>query len=109
MLKFRAVDREGFENIRTGKKRVETRAATEKCRKVAVGDEIVFACGKERLAKRVKRVYRWRSIAAMLREVPLARIMPGIKSVGEARKVYASYPGYTEKLRKHGLVGWELT
>lgn len=52
-LKFRAVNRDIFEAIRTGAKKVETRAATEKFRDIRKGDAVALVCGGNRMEKRV--------------------------------------------------------
>ena len=44
----------------------------------------------------------------MIRKLPLKRIMPDVKNLGEMQARYASYPGYEEKIKKHGLFAFEL-
>jgi ASC-1-like (ASCH) protein len=107
-IEFREVDRKRFEEIRDGVKRIETRAAAEKYLSVKEGDELVFRCGDDSFVKRVGRVYRWPSIEAMAEEVPLADVIPSAASMEETRARYASYPGYGEKIRKDGLLGFRL-
>ncbi len=87
---FREVDHARFEEVRSGIKTVETRAATEKYRAVQVGDEITFACGDDTFTKKVAKVYLW----------------PTIEQV---RERYASYPDYAEKLKEFGIIGFELS
>ena len=56
ILKFRLVNKDIFEAIVRGKKKIETRAATEKYRKIKVGDTVILKCGKKNLTKKVLRV-----------------------------------------------------
>jgi ASC-1-like (ASCH) protein len=107
-VRFREVDRKNFEEVRSGAKSIETRAATVKYRPIEVGDTLTFACGKDRFAKTITKRYHWPSIDAMVGEVPFQKIMPSVASVEDMKKVYASYPGYEEKIAEHGLLGFEL-
>ena len=107
-LRFRLVDKDNFDEVKDGLKRIETRAATVKYQPVAAGDTLTFVCGQERLVKRVARRYHWPSVDAMVREIDLKKVMPAVSSVEEMKRIYASYPGYTEKIREHGLLGFEL-
>ena len=104
ILRFRARDRKNFEEVRRGLKIVETRAATERYRKIQAGDQLVFVCGRARLAKLVKRSKHFDSIGAMFRAVGYKKIMPSASSAIEVRKIYYGYPGYKEKIRKFGIV-----
>jgi ASC-1-like (ASCH) protein len=107
-LRFAAKDRRSFDEIRTGRKLVETRAATVKYQPIEVGDELVFSCAGEKFSKKVARKYHWASVEEMVKEVPLASIIPWVDSIEEAKDVYASFPGYEEKIREFGLFGWQL-
>ena len=44
----------------------------------------------------------------MVKEIPFKQIMPSVDSVEEMKKAYASYPGYTEKIKEYGLLGFKL-
>ncbi|MDE2019465.1 MAG: hypothetical protein KGJ13_03900 [Patescibacteria group bacterium] len=68
ILRFRAVDKKNFEEIKNGLKAVETRAATPKYREIKRGDILLIACGKLRLEKEVKRVRVFRTIGAMAKQ-----------------------------------------
>ncbi|MFZ4500561.1 MAG: hypothetical protein ACOYMZ_03695 [Minisyncoccia bacterium] len=50
-LRFRAVDKKNFDEVKNGSKPIETRAATVKYQPIEVGDTLLFVCGKERLAR----------------------------------------------------------
>lgn len=107
-LTFRAVNRDTFDFIREGAKRIETRAATEKYADIAKGDKIVFACGKEKFSKTVVKVEKFRSIAALYRKYKPHQINPTWKSQADGRKAWASFPNYPEKIRTYGLLALTL-
>lgn len=107
-LRFRAVDKKNFEEVRNGIKSVETRAGTIKYQPVEVDDTLTFLCGKDRCIKKIVRKFRWSSIDAMVKEIDFKRIMPSVKSVDEMKKIYASYPDYEKKIKEYGLLGFEL-
>ena len=107
-LRFRAVDRRNFYDIKLGIKTIETRAASERYKHIKKGDVVVIVCGSAKLRKRVTRVRHFTSIGSMLKAIPLKRIMPSVVSIAAARKIYYGYPGYKEKIRANGLVALEL-
>lgn len=106
ILRFRARDRDNFNEIKRGLKTIETRAATPRYTKIRAGDRLVFVCGKARLTKKVKRAKRFRTIGEMLRAINYKKIMPSVQSVEEVRKVYYGYHGYKEKIKKFGVVAF---
>ena len=107
-LHFRQVDHKNFDEVANGTKSIETRAATIKYLPIEVGDTLTFVCGKDRLVKKVMKKYHWPSIEVMTMEIPFRRIMPSIASVDEMKKIYGSYPGYIEKIKEFGILGFEL-
>jgi putative endonuclease len=107
-LKFRQVDKARFEEIRSGKKEIETRAATVKYQPIIEGDSIIFTCGKEKFTKEISKKHHFKTVDSMLKKIPLKKIMPDVKTVEEAQKRYVSYPGYKEKIREHGIFAFEF-
>ena len=107
-LKFRVVNQDIFNTIKIGKKKVETQAATERYRRIAVGDRIILICGKNRFEKQVRKVQTFKTIAALLKKHSVKSINPAVKSVEELRKLYYSFPGYREKIKKFGLIALEF-
>jgi|SRR3989338_4368051 len=107
-LRFRQVNRNIFDAIRDGKKKVETRAHTARYQHSKRGDTLVFVCGRERFKRRVKRALRFKSINAMLRVYKAHNINPFVSSKKELEKIYGSFPGYKEKIKKFGLIAMEL-
>jgi len=108
VLVFRKVDKRGFGAVKDGLKKIETRAATPRYQKIKAGDSIKFVCGKSKFIKKVKRVELFKSISEMLKKYKVREINPFIKSEKELRNMYKSYPKYTEKLRKFGLIAIEF-
>lgn len=107
-LRFRVKDRKSFDDVKRGLKWVETRAATDKYRAIKAGDRLRFVCVAAKLERRIRRVTLFSSIPAMLKIYALTDVMPNIESVAEIRKVYWSYPGYREKIKKYGIIAFEL-
>jgi ASC-1-like (ASCH) protein len=107
-IRFRAIDRERFEEVRSGRKSVETRAATIKYQPIIEGDTMTFVCGKEHFTLSVKKKNHFQSPKALFKTIPLKKVMPDLKSVTDAEKRYASYPGYAEKIKEFGLFAFEL-
>lgn len=97
-----------FVALKDGTKKIETRAATEKYRKVSAGDILVFKCGTKEFERKIKKVSFFGSIAGMLKVYSVKSIMPDRVSKKELEEAYFSYSSYREKIRKCGLVAFEL-
>ena len=87
---------------------METRAGTSKYQNIRKGDQLTLICGKSRIMKRVKSAKRFKSIAALLKKYKSSEINPLCRTPGELEQMYYSFPGYKEKIKKNGLVVWEL-
>lgn len=107
-LRFRAINRDTFQAIRDGRKKVETRAATVKYRNIAAGDVITFVCGREKFERRVKRATAFKTIAAMLRTYDVSDISPNYPTAKELRAKYNTFPGYREKIKRFGVIAIRL-
>ncbi len=107
-LRFRAVNRDIFQAIRGGKKKVETRAATVKYRGIKAGDAVVFVCGKDKFQKQVKRATMFKTVGAMLKKYTVRDINLKCATTKELRDLYFSFPGYKEKIEKFGLIALEI-
>ncbi len=107
-LRFRAVDKKNFDQVKGGSKPIETRAATVKYQPIEVGDELVFACDGEKFSKKIINKEHYKSIDAMIKKIPFNDIMPSVKSVDEMKKAYASYSGYEEKIKEFGIFAFYL-
>ena|ERR1035437_9731941 len=107
-LRFRAVDKRNFDEIKSDVKSIETRAGTIKYQPIEVGDTLTFVCGKEKCMKKISKRFHWPSIDAMVEKIDFKKVMPSVASVTEMKKVYSSYPDYERKIKEHGLLGFEL-
>ena len=56
ILRIRKIDKTVFDSIKNKKKIIETRAATNKFRKIEKDDILVFVCEDKRLEKQIKQV-----------------------------------------------------
>ncbi len=107
-LRFRAKNRDIFEAVKDGTKKVETRAATRKFKDIKKGDYLFLVCGKERIKKKVKRVKIFKTIKDVLREYGVDEILPSAKSLADLEKICYSFPDYRRKIKKYGLMAFEL-
>lgn len=107
-LIFREIDKERFKEIRSGVKTIETRAATPKYQPAEIGDEIKFVCGGDSFSRLISKKYQWSSVDEMVKEISFKKVMPNASSAKEMKRVYSSYPGYDQKIKECGLLGFEL-
>ena len=107
ILRIRKVDKIVFDSIKHQEKTIETRAATDKYRKIKKGDILVFVCESERLEKQIKQVRVFQDIDDMLKKINFKKVMPFVNSIDEMKKVYYSFFG-KEKIKKFGLVVFKL-
>jgi len=107
-LRFRIVDRKNFDAIKRGLKKIETRAGSPRYQGIEKGYVLTIACGKERIARRVVNARRFKSVDALMRAVPFRDIMPWAPTKAAAREAWYGYPGYEERLKKFGIVAWNL-
>ncbi|HVZ10853.1 MAG TPA: ASCH domain-containing protein [Candidatus Paceibacterota bacterium] len=108
VLTFNQKNKDIFEKIKAGEKKVETRAATEKYQNIRAREEIIFVCGNSRFKKRVRKILKFKSIAGILKKYKPGDINPGITTAKEVIALYHSFPDYKEKIRKFGLIALEL-
>ena len=107
-LRLRATDKSIFNEIKSGTKSIETRAGTIRYQPIEVGDTLVFVCGSNRCTKKIVKKFHWTSIDAMVRNIGFKKVMPSVNSVKEMKNAYVSYPDYKKKIKKYGLLGFEL-
>jgi ASC-1-like (ASCH) protein len=108
ILRFNKTNRDIFEAIRDGRKRVETRAATVKYADLEPGETLTFVCDGERFDRTISAVSHFASIDALLEGYAPSQIHPDLTTAEELRALYHSFPGYEEKIAAHGLVAIEL-
>lgn len=108
-IRFREINRDTFNAIRTGRKKIETRAGTVRYKNIKAGEVITLVCGKNSFEKKIKKAEHFRTISAMLKKHKFSDIDPKAKTEKEMRAMYLSYPNYIEKIKKHGIVAWKLS
>lgn len=108
ILRIRASDKDIFDDLKSGRKSIETRARTKLYEPLTKGDTLTFVCGGKKLRKTITKVYRWRGVNALYREIPFKKVLPRVGSVEEAKRAHLAFPGYAEKIRASGLVGFKL-
>jgi len=108
VLRFRAANRDTFGAILDGSKKIETRAATIKYRGLKAGDIAVLSCGKDKVTKKILKVEYFKSIGAILKKYKPEMINRKTYTAEEARRTWHSYPGYREKIKRHGLIAMRL-
>lgn len=108
-LRFRAVDRVTFDDIRDGRKRVETRAATVKYKNIASGDVVIFVCEQDRFERHVATADHFASVDDMLKTFSVADINTRATDRDALLRMYHGFPGYEEKIKEHGLIALTVT
>ncbi len=109
VLKIRAADKEIFEAIRKNKKTVETRVDSPAYQDIAVGDMLIFSCAGKKLSRPVKRIRKFKSIRAIAQIYPITAINPSVSTEAELRAMYYGFSGYKERIKKYGILAFELT
>lgn len=107
-LKFPQSTKDVFEAVKTGLKNVETRAATPKYRAIKPGDKLTLACGADILEVIVIRACRFASVEDLYREIPVESVLPGVKTVKDAKAIHYGFDGYREKLQKFGIMAFDI-
>jgi len=108
ILKFRTVNKDIFEAVKSGKKKVEIRAITVKYQNIKPGEEVKLVCGEENFLKIVVGVKMFKNVTALLKNFNPQEINPSCHSKEELKKMFYSFPGYKEKISKYGLIALEL-
>jgi ASC-1-like (ASCH) protein len=108
ILPVREADRAIYNLIKSGEKKFETRAGGPKYQNIQKGNIVVLKCGKDRFEKKVAEVHKFKSVKEMLKNYKPSDILPGVKSADELMGLYHSFPGYDERLKKYGIMVFEL-
>ena len=107
-LVMREVDRSIFEDIVSGKKTIETRAATEKYRAIKSGNTLTFKCGEDKVTKVVEKSQHYKSLEDMFTHLPMALVLPNAVDLENAKAIYYSFPKYEEKIATYGIMAFSL-
>jgi ASC-1-like (ASCH) protein len=107
-LEFRESEKENFDQIQSGVKTIETRAAAPKYQDIKEGDELLFICGEEKLAKKIVKIRHFKNLDEIFEQIPYKNIMPSVESADELKGIYLSYPEYDKSIEKFGMFAFEL-
>lgn len=107
-LRFRAQNREIFEAIKDGRKKVETRAASPKFSSIKTGDIILLVCGNQKFERKINMAAKFKTIEDLLEKYQIKEINPFVNSLVELKKMYFGFPGYRKKIKKYGLMAFEI-
>ncbi len=107
-LVFNKINKDIFEALRDGIKKVETRAATPKYQNLKEKDIVIFSCDGESFEKEIKKVTHFESIDTLLKKYKPQDINPKLSSSEEIVKMYNSFPGYADKIKESGIIAIEL-
>jgi ASC-1-like (ASCH) protein len=107
-LIIREEDRNLFNQLVSGSKTIDTRAATSKYKNVQVGDILKFVCGQDELSKIVVGAVHYSSLDNMYGNLPMESILPSAHDISDAKRIHYSFPGYKEKLETYGVMAFKL-
>jgi ASC-1-like (ASCH) protein len=107
-LPFLEIDRKTFELIQEGKKKIETRAGNQEYFQIRENDSIEFSCGGEKIIKRVKKISHYKNLDDLFVAHKFQEINPEVSSYEELREKYAAFPGYEQRIKKYGILVFEL-
>ena len=107
-LIFQEANRNTFEFIKNGTKKVETRAGNPEYLTIKAGDTIEFSCGADTVVRTVKKVSHAETVEHLFFMFKSQDINPEAYSYDELRARYASYPGYPERIKQYGILAFTL-
>lgn len=107
-LKFRIENKDIFDAIRNGFKKIETRAATQKYKNVKVGDTLEFVCDEERFSQEVAQVKYFATVQDLVKVYKPQDINPKTNTTEQLIAMYYTFPDYRDKIEEFGIVAFEL-
>lgn len=107
-LIFREVDRDNFERIKRGEKLIETRAGLPEYNEIVDGDQLNISCGDDIITKTVVEALHFNSADELLEKFAVEDIMPVGTTREQLIEKWNSFPGYPERIAKHGIIAWRL-
>jgi ASC-1-like (ASCH) protein len=105
---FNKKNKDIFDMLRSGEKKIETRAATSKYKHMQAGETVMFVCDGETFERAVSKISHFDSISSLLKAYPPGSINPKARTEEEITAMYHSFPGYEEKIRSCGIVALEF-
>jgi ASC-1-like (ASCH) protein len=107
-LVFREADKARFGEIRSGLKKIETRAGSPEYLAFAEGDVITFVCADDHFDMRIARRHHYAAVDELFAAIPYLAVMPAAASLEDAKERYGQYPGYESRIEKYGILAFEL-
>lgn len=92
-----------FTCIKQGRKIVTGRKKTHSYKKIKVGDQINFSNGTDSFVVDVTELRDYASTEQYLRDIPLEKVLPGVKSIQEGLDIYHEW-NTEEKIKQYGLL-----
>jgi ASC-1-like (ASCH) protein len=107
-LKFALKNKYVFDAIKNGEKKIETRAGTVRYKNIKAGDIFVLSCGNKKFEKMIRKVSHFKSISSLVKKYSPKEINPKINTEKELTQMFFSFNGYKEKIKKFGILAFEL-
>ncbi len=108
IMPIRKQDKFFFDAIKKGLKKIETRAGSPAYLKIKERDLLIFSCSGKRIKKQIKKIYYFKTLDDLLGQYDFKEIMPLASSREESIKIWYSFPGYKERLKKYGIIAFIL-
>ncbi len=99
-----------FDQIKTGQKTVEVRVLSGYIRNIHIGDTIRFTCKGTFADCKVTAIRTYTKYEKLLRSEALEKVIPGIKSVEEALRIYKTFPTFclVEEKAQYQVAAFEI-
>lgn len=107
-LSFLEKNKDIFNSIKDGKKKIETRAGKSEYSKIKSGDVIELSCGEENFLKTVGKAFQLKSLESLFEKYKPEEIIPGIFSYEKIKEIYLSFPNYEKRIKENGIFVFEL-
>lgn len=107
-LLFAEENRNTFEQVLCGRKKIETRAGNTEYEKIQKGDSIIFSCGSDSFEKKVINVTHFKSVEDLTSIYSPEQINSEIFTTQELIEKYHEFPGYRDRIAKFGILAFEL-
>lgn len=107
-LVFAEINRDRFEAIKNGVKKVETRAGSVEYNKIKQGDIIDFVCGEDKFKCLILKVKYFKTIDDLLNIYKYSDINLNWKSKDDAKASYLLFPNYESRIKEFGIIVFEL-
>lgn len=99
-----------FSLIRDGRKTVEGKKGSPKWTHLKAGDWVSFVNNNESFLVKIIGINRYDSLEEFLKTETLERVLPGVKTIEQGKRIYMSPPiNWTqEEIDKYGILAIQL-